>query len=244
MKTMKYIIYTVIAGVTMLQFSCKKDEISSFSASPAVNFTTKAVDYSFLGNPSGEFVQEIEVRIVGDVADHDRVFTAEVVNDTITTAKPTQYRILGGLVKANQFTGKLSVALLKSDELNTTKVNLKLRLTDSEELKAGNVESREFVVGWTNQIVLPSWTYYRVFFSSASSNKAYQLIVQITGLKTITAAEYRAMGQIAAETQGTKFGDYVKQWNLDHPNDHLKHDTGASAGQDIVPLYYTKSKYD
>lgn len=244
MKKIKHIIYTAVAGMLMLQASCKKDEISSFSANPAVNFTIPSTDYSFLGNPATEHIQEIDVKIMGNAADHDRTFTAVVVNDAATTAKPNQYRVIGGIVKAGQFTGKLSVAVLKSDELNTSKVNVKLRLVDSGDFKAGNIETSEFVLGWTNQVVLPSWTYYRIFFSAASSNKAYQLIVQVTGLKTLTVAEYRAMGQIAAEAQGTKFGDYVKQWNLDHPNDRLKHDTGTSAGLDIVPLYYTKSKYD
>ncbi|TCC97801.1 DUF4843 domain-containing protein [Pedobacter hiemivivus] len=244
MKKAKYILFMAIAGILMLQASCKKDEISSFTASPAVNFTTKALDYSFLGNPSAEYIQEIEVRIIGNTADHDRTFNAIVVNDAATTAKPTQYRIIGGVVKAGEFTGKLSVALINSAELNTSIVNLKLKLADSEDFKAGNIESSEFVVGWTNQIVLPSWTYYRIFFSVASSNKVYQIIVQLSGLKTLTAAQFRAMGQIAVEAEATKFGDYVKQWNLDHPNDHLKHDTGTLIGQDIVPLYYTKSKYD
>lgn len=244
MKKANYILYMAIAGIFILQASCKKDEISSFTANSAVNFTAKELDYSFLGNPSGEYIEEIEVRIIGNAVDHDRTFDAVVVNDSVTTAKPNQYRIIGGIVKAGEYTGKLSVELLNSNELNNTTVKLKLKLVDSEDFKAGNIESNAFILGWTNQIVLPSWTYYKIFFSVASSNKAYQTIVEQTGLKTITATEFRAMGQIAVEAAGTKFGDYVKQWNLDHPGDHLKHDTGTLAGQDIVPLYYTKSKYD
>jgi hypothetical protein len=244
MKKIKNILYVAVTGILMLQASCKKDEISSFSAKSAVNFVSKNVDYSFLGNPEVEYVQQIDVRIIGDAADHDRKFSAVVINDEFTTAKPNQYRIIGGIVKAGEYTGKLSIALIKSDELNSSTVNLKVKLVDSEDFKAGNIETSEFVVGWTNQIVLPLWTYYRIFFSSASSNNVYRIIVQTTGLKTLSRTEYLALGQIATETLGTKFGDYVKQWNKDHPNDHLKHDTGTSAGQDIVPLYYSKSKYD
>lgn len=244
MKKAKYILYMAIAVISILQVSCKKEEIASFTANSAVNFTTTQLDYSFLGNPSAEYIQDIEVRIMGNTADHDRTFNAVVVNDASTTAKPDQYRIIGGVVKAGQFTGKLSVAVINSTELNTATVKVKLKLTDSGDFKAGNIENNEFVLGWTSQIIVPAWTYYRSFFSTASSNNVYRIIVEVTGLKTLTAAEYRAMGQIAAEAAGTKFGDYVKQWNLDHPTDHLKHDNGTLAGQDIVPLYYTKSKYD
>lgn len=245
MKKAKFILYMAVAGFIFLQVSCKKDEITSFSANSAVNFIGKTVDYSFLGNPENEYIQEVPVEIIGDAADHDREFNVVVVNDESTTAAVDQYQIIGGIIKAGEFKGKLSVKLINSDELNATKVNLKVRLVDSEDFRAGNVETREFIIGWTNLIVLPTpWTYYGAFFSTSSSLNAYRIIVETTGLKTLTAAEYRALGQVAVETLATKFGDYVKQWNKDHPNDHLKHDSGTRIGQDIVPLYYTHSKFD
>ncbi len=243
MKKINYI-HTLLLGAVLIFSACKKDEISSFTAAEAVNFTTTLVEYSFLGNPETEYIQTVPVRIIGQPSDHDRKFKVEVVNDSITTATSDQYRIIEGLVKAGEYTGELKVALLNSAVLNTKKVALKLKLSDSESFKAGNVENSEFVINWTNQILVPNWSYYRYFFTSAASTNAYRIIVQVTGIKSLTAAQFRALGQIALETQGTKFGDYVKQWNKDHPNDRLKHDSGTLIGQDIVPLYYTKSKFD
>lgn len=245
MKRLKNIFYLAATGLVLMQAACKKDEISSFSAEPAVNFSsTLPIQYSFLGNPEKEYTQEIAVKIIGNAVNHDRKFNAAVVNDAATTAISSQYRIVGGLVKAGEYTGKLSVVLINSEALNTSTVNLKVKLIDSEEFKAGNVETSEFTVGWTNQIIVPAWTYYRFFFTSVASNNAYRIIVETTGIKTLTAAQYVALGAVGAQAMGTKFGDYVKQWNKDHPAEHLKHDTGTQIGQDIVPLYYTKSKYD
>lgn len=244
MKSINHIIHTLLISALIFLNACKKDEISSFTAPDAVNFTTTSTSYSFLGNPDTVYIQSIPVRIMGEPAEHDRAFNVVVINDSITTATSNQYRIVGGLVKAGEYEGELKVALFKSAALDSKTVSLKLGLAASDDFVAGNVENSEFVINWTNQIVVPSWSYYRYFFTSAASTNAYRIIVQVTGMKSLTAAEYRAIGQVGLEAQGTLFGDYVKQWNKDHPNNHLKHDSGTLIGQDIVPLYYTKSKFD
>lgn len=132
-----------------------------------------------------------------------------------------------------------------SAALNTKEVFVKLRLIDGADLKAGTKENITYLLGWTNKIVVPAtWTYYNIFFATKST-QVYRLILQTTGIASLTAAQYTAMGgEPAATAAGTKFGDYVKQWNLDHPNDPLRHDDGTAAGQVIAPKYYTKSKYN
>jgi len=235
--------------LAILFASCAKKDLQPFSADPAINFVNvdniNTVTYSFMANPSNEYKQEITVKIIGDSASVDRTFEVAVVNDSNTTARPDQYKILGGVVKAGQFTGTLSIQLLKSPELDSTTASLKLRLVDSKDFKAGNIESSEFIVRWTNKVVLPSWSYFRFFFTSVASTAAYRIIVQTTGLTTLTAAQYsREIGAAGVQALATQFGDYVKQWNKDHPNDKLKHDDGVQAGQEIVPLYYTHSKFD
>jgi hypothetical protein len=118
-------------------------------------------------------------------------------------------------------------------------------LVETEDFKVGNKESAEYIIGWTNQIIVPAWTAYRFYFTSVASENAYRIVLLTTGLKDLTTSiANREIGVPGMQAYGTKFGDYVKQWNLDHPNDHLKHDTGTLKGQDIVPLYYTRSKYN
>jgi hypothetical protein len=245
MKKIQHSLGVAIAALALLFPGCKKDEIGSFKADPAVNFTAQIAEYSFMTNPENEYVQELEVKIIGDSADHDRTFSAEVVNDASTTAAANQYEIMGGVVKAGMFTGTLSVKLKNSPELATKKVAIKLKLVDAGDFKAGNIESSTLVLGWTNQILVPNpWSYFQYFFTTRGSTQAYRIILQTTGLTKFTLTEYRAVGEPGAIAMATKFGDYVKQWNLDHPNDKLKHDDGQLAGQEITPLYYTRSKYD
>ena len=242
--------FSLIIAITLILNACKKDEVGSFTAAPAINFLVTnlkplySTEYSFITNPQPEYIQEVDVVIIGNTEPRDRVLKAVAVKDATTTAKDSQYEILDGTVKAGEFNGKLKVKLKNSAELNTTKVVLKLRLVDSEDFKAGNKESAEYTIGWTNQILVPaSWTYYNIFFATKST-AVYRIVLQTVGLVTFTSTDYRGIGEQGAIVLGTKFGDYVKQWNLDHPNDHLKHDDGTKAGQDIVPLYYTKSKYN
>lgn len=243
MKNSKFIL-SVGLLVSVLLASCTKEEIMPFEAAPAVNFATKSVEYSFLGNPESAYVQDVEVKILGNATDYDRQVKVEVINDSLTTATPEQYEILGGVVEADAFTGKLRVKLLNSEQLNTEKVSLHLRITDSEDFSVGNRESVDFTVAWTNKVIVPSWSYYRYFFTAKASTAAYRAIVESTGATTFTINDYRALGAAGAQALGTKFGDYVKQWNLDHPNNHLKHDDGDLAGEEIVPIYYTHSKFD
>lgn len=244
MHTLK--IFTVVAlGLVMiLPAGCKKEELTAFKASGAVNFSAKTTEYTFLGNPSNEYIQEVAVRIIGDTVDYDRHFQVEVVNDTNTTAQPADYSIVDGLVKAGSYTGVLKVKLFNSAKLATSQISLKVKLVNGGDMAAGNTEASTSIIKWSNKVVIPTWTYYRVYFVTVPSTLAYRLIVQTTGLTTITAAQYSAMQASGATALGTKFGDYVKQWNLDHPNDKLKHDDGTQAGQEIAPLYYTKSKYN
>lgn len=232
-----------LAGIVFLQASCKKDGIMPFKGDAAINFMEPSQEYSFLGNPLNEYTQDIDVRIIGDATDRDRHFNVEVIKDS-TTAKTNDYKVIGGVVKAGEFTGKLSIVLLNSEALNSAKVKLKVKLINSDDFKPGNVTTNQFTMIWTNMIVVPSWTYFRYYFTTAGSTNAYRIIVETTGLKTLTAAQFRALPAVALETMATKFGDYVKQWNKDHPTDRLKHDSGTLIGKEIDPLYYTHSKFD
>ena len=231
--------------------SCEKDEIMSFEGEPAVNFSSVDIydpvyeeEYSFLTNPEDEHIHEIQVQIMGDAVDHDRTFEVEVINDSLTTANEDQYEILEGTIPAGEFTGTLYIKLFNSPELADKSVSLHLKIIDSQDFQSGNVESDEFVISWTNQVVVPDWRWYRYFFTRVPSTAAYRAIVESTGLVDFTISDYLSLGTAGATAMGTKFGDYVMEYNLQHPNDPLRHDDGPSEGELIEPLYYTHSKYD
>lgn len=247
MKIKPIVIFKLFLAMAVFA-ACKKSEIPTFSGLPAINFdkiaNANSVTYSFMANPDDSFIQEVPVIIMGDTSNKDRTFQVEVVNDSNTTASPSLYEILDGVVEKGQIKGKLLVKLKKSVALDTTTVSLKLKMKDSEDFKAGNIETSEFIIRWTNKVVVPSWSYFRYFFTTAGSTAAYRIIVQTTGLTTLTAQQYGAIGQAGVIAYATKFGDYIKQWNKDHPDDILVHDDGTQKGKEIVPLYYTHSKFD
>lgn len=240
----------IIITVIGLQ-ACEKDELTSFEAAPAVNFSSVDIydpvyeeEYSFLTNPEEEHIHEIQVQIMGDASDQDREFNVEVINDSLTTATEDQYEILEGVVPAGEFTGTLYIKLFKSPELDNETVSLHLKLVDSPDFQSGNVESDEFVIAWTNKVVIPDWRWYRFFFVRVPSTAAYRAIVESTGLVELPTSAYFQLGQAGATALGTQFGDYVKEYNLQNPDNPLRHDDGVNAGELIEPLYYTRSKYD
>jgi hypothetical protein len=242
----KYFAYILtVGGSAWMLSSCEHSELQKYNAENAVNFSISQVEYSFLGNTSGAYIQAIPVRILGDTANHLRTFTVEVVRDTVTTAPDSLYEIIGGEVPAGSFTGTLNVKVKDAAALKTSRVAINLRLKRSADFAPGNLETSTCKLQWSGLVVIPKWTpYYAAYFVAQPSTKAYQLVVQTTGMKTFTATDYRNLTPTGAEAMGRVFGDYVKQWNKDHPDNILKHDDGVLAGQPIVPIYYSNSKYD
>ena len=244
MKKIKFIPIYMLLGILFFMSACEEEEIMTFDTSrAAVNFSSSSFGYSFLKNPDNEYIQEIEVDIVGDTVSYDRTFNVEVV-DSMTTATSGQYEVLEGIVKAGEFNGTLYVKLYNSEELKDTTVSVGFKIIDSEDFNVGTIENSQFKLSFTNDIVVPAWSYMRYFFCSTPSTSCYRIFVQVTGLTQFTRTEYIEYGASGTNALATKFGDYIKQWNLDHPDNHLKHDDGTKAGEDIVPLYYTHSKYD
>ena len=243
---MKKLANTLLGLIILLMVStaCEKDEITSFEAQSAVNFVEEDTEYSFLGNTTGEYIIEVPVRIIGDSTDHDRFFQVAIINDSLTTATDDLFEIQEGVVKAGKFEGTLYVKVFNDEKLNTEKASLHLEIASSEDFRTGNVESNRFRIAWTNQVIVPSWRWYSYFFTRTPSTAAYRAVVESTGLTTFTIQDYLKLGPTGAQAMGTQFGDYVKQYNLDHPGEPLLHDDGEKAGEEIVPLYYTKSKYD
>jgi len=244
MKKINVLVLVIALGAVAFS-GCEQNNIMSYQQEyTAVNFLADSTTYSFLGNSEDQYVQEIPLRINGDSSSTDRSFNVEVVDDSLTTAEASDYKIGESTIPAGQFEGILPVTLYKTDKLSQMTISLHLRITPSADFEEARIEDRDFVLRWTNKVVLPPWTFYRVFFTSSSSTTAYQLIVQVTGLTELGFPEIREYGQNGLIALGRQFGDYVKQYNLDHPDDPLIHEDGPAKGELIEPIYYTQSKFD
>ena len=245
MKKIKYSFLGMMLGMLILFTACEKEEIMTYDVQrSALDFIGSGTEYTFLGNPDDEYIMEIDVRIVGDTANYDRNFNVAII-DTLTTAQPDQYEIIGGVVKAGEFEGKLSVKLFNSEMLKDTTLNIGFKIVDSEDFLSGNIEKNDFVLGFTDKVVVPSWRFIRFFFCATQSTECYRIFVLTTGLTEFGIKEYIASGgPTGARALGTKFGDYIKEWNKNNPDNQLRHDDGDKAGELIIPKYYTRSKYD
>ncbi len=234
----------MLFGLLLILSACQKEEIMTYDTTrSAINFISKTIEYTFLTNPEDEYIQEIEVRIMGDAMDVDRNFAVKVV-DSLTTAQANQYEIIGGVVKAGEYEGILSVKLFNSDMLADTTLHICVEMIDSKDFLAGNIEKSRYTIKFTDKVVLPSWTYVKYFFCTYPSTECYRVLIASTGLTKFDRSDYIANGMAGAQALGTKFGDYIMEWNKNNPDNHLKHDDGVKAGEDIIPKYYTKSKYD
>lgn len=236
------LIYLAVLIISLFFGSCEPEEIMSYQAEPAVNFTQTTQTYSFLGNSEGVQAIEIPVRIMGNAVDHDRTFNVEVIEESNVPAG--SYEIVGGVVEAGEFTGNLIVNVYNSSGLADSEASILFQLSSSDDFIPGNINTQQYRLNWTDRVVVPAWTYYRFFFTSVPSPAAYRAIVESTGLTSFTLNDYRAIGPVGAQALGTQFGNYVKQWNLDNPDNPLLHDAGPQEGQPIVPLYYSRSLYD
>lgn len=245
MKILKNIFGIIALAGVMLVIGCEQQGLTSFDTDyTGINFPSDSTNYSFLGNSEGEHIKEIEVMILGTSSDMDRTFNVEVINDELTTADESEYEIIEGVVDAGSFSGVLRVRLFNSERLSEETASIHLRLTDSDHFKTGTVEANSFVLKWTDQVIIPAWTFYRFFFTAQPSTAAYRAIVESTGVTQFTLQDYLAVGPAGAEAIGRVFGDYVKEHNLQNPDNPLRHDDGPLAGELIEPIYYTQSKYD
>ncbi len=242
---MKISIYILL--IMMLTLSCEKDEIMNYEGRDGVNFNDNFFDtdlshtYSFLGNDSGEEIIEIPVDLMGRMAEQDRIFQIEVIEQE---GPVVEFEVVENSIPAGETSGILGVKVFNDAQLATANARILLRIAPSEDLQPGAEELQQFELTWTDQVVVPAWNYYRFFFTQVASTAAYRAIVESTGLTSLSVAEFRLMGQTSVEALGTQFGNYVKQWNLDNPNNPLLHDDGPQAGQPMIPLYYSRSIYD
>lgn len=122
---------------------------------------------------------KVTVQLMGDVADHDRAFTAVAVADSTTAESPLHYEILPGIMPAGEYTAPLKVLIKRTPDTKTKYVTLLLKLVDSEDLHTGNADALTYRLNWGDMLMKPAnWPYY---FGTYSVNK-YRFAIDILGL--------------------------------------------------------------
>lgn len=185
------IIIVVLFSTIIL--SCTSNEMMEYNAPAKVYFfertymnTTENVvsekSFSFALQNSTLMIDtfKIKVKLMGNLADFDRTFNAEVIPDSSTAIEGTHYKLLDGVMPAGQYVSYLPVILYRTADTQNQSVKIKLKLTNKGDLMPGNIEYQTFSLIWGDILLKPdNWPEY--FFGVYSKNK-YRFAIDILGL--------------------------------------------------------------
>lgn len=243
MKNVKII---ALVSIFIWLISCSKDEIEVYHEFPSVYFNGSSVSYSFIEKPDArQDTVRLPVLITGMPADADRFFRIEMVADTNTTATAEQYALLEGIVKAGEYIGNVPVVLNNYSFLDSTHLKLKVKIVDSDDFKAGFVQSMYYYISWTAKLQAPeNWRYLKTYFGEYST-RYFKFIIGATGRSSFPyriinpeTGEYywKTTAQVEAYTMIIR--DSLDKYNADKSHPVLTHDDGAKAKQPVViPSY-------
>ena len=192
MKINRTLLAAVFLIFSMQHVSCKKD-INKYKNDPGVYFyelqpnttilnTSQSYSFATKATSLTKDTIFVNVKIMGLASVNDRTFSAEVIKDGTTAIEGTNYKLLNGVIKANQITGKLPVVVYRTAELKNTTLKLNIRIANSSDFKAGVSENNYFSLSWNDTLIKPAnWD---AFFSLAQyfgaySTVKYQFIIDV-----------------------------------------------------------------
>lgn len=232
-----------MAALMVVFCSCDKEGLVDYHGGNCVNFQKHEAFLSFLGMTPAEMpdaILEVKLAINGFTSDKDRYVKVGVVADDPataaeerkTTATPSDYKILEGVIKKDDVYGTLKIELYNNARLQNEDLKLRLALLESDDFEPGLAENIEIDITWTQKLVQPmTWERMRSFFCQEYSTLAYKTIIKVTGLGEIPTE----MKNEELRVLGRKFGDYVRQYEIDNGKPMI-HDDGASKGTRIIPV--------
>ncbi|MBL1409499.1 DUF4843 domain-containing protein [Sphingobacterium faecale] len=243
------IVRIIIGGVLTLCIgsSCKKQDIMYYTGDDSANFWTRVQNHSFFGANEQEMAQDtvtLNVALVGKFASYDRVVRAEVVEDAAdtpieerkTTASIGQYKILPGVIPANELIGNIKVIVKNTSDLADGDLKIRLKMVESEFFKVGLRENNYMDLKWSRLVLQPvTWGAMRVFFCATYSSQVYRIFMEVTGMKEL----YYFEGKVSAEeatVMGVKFAKRVRELS-EQQGKPLVHDDGPKKGEPIIPVY-------
>ena len=239
-------LYKHILFVFLIIGGCSKSDIMYYEGGNAIHFMKSQQGLSFMTNMAAEKdTIQIKLLLAGNPENKDREFEVEILNDSITTAKPEYYKILSAIVPANDTCGYLLIEVINPTFLNIEENTLVLHiaLKGNEYFKPGGwLKYVTTTVSWTTELVQPeTWRAMRFFFTSKYSSNVYRAIIASTGLLEFWYYDpdpntgYQ-LTQEEGWVYGKMFGDWIREYNETH-DDVYRHDDGEYAGEEIVPIY-------
>jgi len=228
--------------VPLMFSACQKEEIMLYEDDPGIYFTLPTYSYSFTENAGAQTKTiYLPVKLSGSIKDYDRVFDIEAVYDDKTTVTNAIFEIKQGVVPKNSFDGSVAVVLKRNTTVDTSIVNLNVKLIGSNELKPQMAKTLQ--VSWTGKIIQPvNWNWLRYYFGTPFSTGWYTFILREAGVsslpysgtlsKTDPVTWWMSSGQLIA--YALKVKEALIKYNALHPGDELKHNDGTYVGQIVT----------
>lgn len=248
----------MVVFMTVLN-GCKEDPLQAYTGGDAVCFWEHAKSYSFYGASTAELptgIIRVKINIMGYTKPYDRTVAGVALEDAPntpvdqkrTTASPDEYRILGGSISANSVDGWFEVELKNVDKIAADELKLNVLLTENEHFIPGLKENESIVITWSRALLRPqTWNGMQYFFCATYSSQVYKIYMEITGLREfwyMTAGpdpennpEDAKISEAMGFVWGRMFGDYIRAYNLEHPDAPMLHDDGTLAGERIIPIF-------
>lgn len=220
-NTIKTIIF---AALCFVGISCEndgfyyQDEARVRLEGPAIwALGTDSLVYSFSTelDEVKEYVMDIDVCVMGPVADHDRTANI-VVNSAKTTAAEAQYSVPAtAVIPAGKNKGTVSVTLKRDASLTKKTVRLQIAVAQSNDFNIGVNEQNHFTLIWSDQTAKPkNWASLEEFFGTYSDTK-YRFMLARVPKGTVFSTETMSWAQL--NSYRIQFAAALEEENAKHP---------------------------
>ncbi len=237
----------VLVFLGIMNYSCNQEETMLFDSDGSVYFTTSDYTYSFsdhLGKQTDTI--KLPIQIFGKTVDVDRLVKIDLVTDDtskVNTAPEELYRVLDGVIPANDLLGTVALELKNADALIDTVFVFYVRIVPSADFPDVSYNNRAVEVQFTAKEIQPAnWNGYLRYFWGDYSTRWWQFIKDATGRTSIPYWSGNAdtetwwMSDNEFEALQAVVKRELKKYNESHDTP-LTHDDGPSKGKEVQISY-------
>ncbi len=234
MKTMK-IRNLIVLGAAMLGLASCSDDDFLYQDQARVRLAgpkiytaeTDSLNFSFVTSSADATEQQmdLDVYVMGPVADYDRVANFEV-DESRTTATGDMYELpTSATVKAGSNHGTLTVTLKRAAVLQEKSVRLYVKVVQSQDFAPGVNEENHLTLIWSDMAVKPSnWSDLEEFFGDYSTVKYRFMLANSDG---VTEFDADTMSWALLQSYRIKFQNALNDYNAAHPGAPLTDENGV-----------------
>ncbi len=248
--TKKINLVTAICCIALVSLfsSCNKESLQAYTGGSTAGFWIHSTNHSLYGMTAEEMPFDtitLDIATTGFTSKEVRYVAGTFIPDPAgtpeeekrnTAVEGQDYKIIGGVVEPGEIYGKFRVQVINSDRIADKELKLNLSIAENDDFSVGLAENKSIVISFSQLFLMPK-TFHAMsyFFCETYSTQMYKVFMEATGLKEF----YYFEGEINQEegiVMGRKFGDIIRQYEIDNGTPML-HDDGSGAGTPIIPIY-------